>query len=63
MNVVHPIAEQIVAMAKASLMRPIRVSDLAAFGSRPALDQALSRLVRDGRLLRVRRGIYQCLRS
>ena len=59
MNVVHPIAEQIVATAKASRMRPIRVSDLAAFGARPALDQALSRLAREGRLLRVRRGLYQ----
>jgi len=59
MNVVHPIAEKIVAMAKASRMRPVRVSDLASLGVRPALDQALSRLVREGRLLRVRRGIYQ----
>lgn len=37
---------------------PASASDFLDFGSRPAVDQALSRLVRRGQLYRVSRGLY-----
>jgi len=36
----------------------IRCNELLSFGSRAAVDQALSRLTREGALLRVARGVY-----
>lgn len=39
---------------------PIAAKALLHLGSREAVDQALSRLVRRGRLLRVGRGLYLC---
>ena len=36
----------------------VRANELLTFGSRASVDQALSRLTREGRLLRVARGVY-----
>ena len=38
---------------------PVPTRDLLDLGTRSAVDQALSRLVRDGAIRRVRRGLYQ----
>jgi len=56
--VTHPIAEKIAARIRA---RPVvvPVTDLLELGSRSAVDQALSRVVHAGTVLRVRRGLYQ----
>ena len=59
MNVSHSIIDKIVAYAKRSHDAPLRYDNIASFGTRSAVDQALSRLVRDGRLRRIRRGIYE----
>lgn len=37
---------------------PVRANALLHLGNRAAVDQALSRLAREGRLLRIRRGMY-----
>jgi hypothetical protein len=37
---------------------PVSAKEMLHFGSRPAVDQALSRLVRRGQLLRAGRGLY-----
>ena len=62
MNVAQSIADKIVAHAKRSPSTPLRAEDFAVLGKRAAIDQALTRLVRDGRLRRVRRGIYEISR-
>jgi len=58
MNVVHPIADKIVMRIKAKMGRSLSILDLLDLGSRSALDQALSRLVRRGTISRVGRGLY-----
>lgn len=63
MNVAQSISDKIVAHAKRSPTAPLRAGDLAGLGKRAAIDQALSRLVRAGRLFRVRRGIYEIPRQ
>ena len=57
MNVSHPIADELLARLKSS-GTVLSVADLLDLGPRAAVDQALSRLVRQGRIQRVRRGLY-----
>ncbi len=58
MNVIHPIADKIVARVKARNGKSISIADFMDFGPRAAVDQALSRLVRQGTICRVGRGLY-----
>lgn len=58
MNVSHPIARKLLARLESSSGAVVSVKELSELGSRTAVDQALSRLVREGRILRVRRGLY-----
>ncbi|MDF0664514.1 MAG: DUF6088 family protein [Nitrospira sp.] len=58
MKVSHPIARKLLARLESSAGAVVSVKDLTELGSRAAVDQALSRLVREGRILRVRRGLY-----
>ena len=58
MNVIHPIADKLVARIKVQRGRSVSIFDLLDLGSRAALDQALSRLVRRWKISRVGRGLY-----
>lgn len=58
MKVAYPIARKLLARLESSAGAVVSVKDLTELGSRAAVDQALSRLVREGRILRVRRGLY-----
>lgn len=57
MNVSHPIADKVLVRIE-SAGTVLSVADLLDLGPRAAVDQALSRLVRQGRIQRVRRGLY-----
>ncbi len=59
MNVTHPIAEKILGKLRAQKGAPVPTRDLLDLGARPAVDQALSRLVQQGIIRRVRRGLYE----
>lgn len=59
MNVVHPIAEKILARLTSQQGTAVPVRDFLDLGERPAVDQALSRLARQGTIRRVRRGLYE----
>ncbi|MDP8215110.1 MAG: DUF6088 family protein [Candidatus Euphemobacter frigidus] len=59
MKVVHPIAEKIVARLSARKGEAVPVRDLLDLGTRGAVAQALSRLVRQGEIHRVGRGLYE----
>lgn len=63
MNVAHSIAEKVLDRANRRRDRPFCFQDVADLGNRAAVDQALSRLVRAGRLRRVSRGVYEVPRS
>ena len=55
----HGLVEQIVEQIRALPEgRYLTAKELLHLGSRPAVDQALSRLARSGRLIRVSRGLY-----
>lgn len=58
MNVTHPIADKLVELVGARRGVPVSIQELLSAGPRPAVDQALSRLVRQGRVLRVGHGLY-----
>lgn len=58
MNVTHPISEKLVELIKARDGRAISVAEMLGLGPRAAVDQALSRLVRQGTICRVGRGLY-----
>ena len=58
MNVQHPIAERIMRQIDADAGGIVAIADLDTLGSRAALDQALSRLVKQGKVQRVGRGLY-----
>ena len=58
MNVTHPIAEKLLKRLRTPHDRIVAVADLLDLGSRAAVDQALSRLVRHGIVQRVQRGLY-----
>ena len=59
MNVTHPIAEKILKRLRSKKGSPVPTRDLLGLGTRSAVDQALSRLVRQGAIRRVRRGLYE----
>lgn len=59
MKVAHPIADKVVArLRSAAAGTVVSAKDLLDLGPRAAVDQALSRLVRQGRIQRVQRGLY-----
>jgi hypothetical protein len=59
MNATDSIAKRIVRRLRARKGSPVPTRDLLDLGTRSAVDQALSRLVREGAIRRVRRGLYQ----
>lgn len=63
MNVANSISDHILRDAKRRASRALLHEDFARYGSRDAVDQALSRLVRQGSLQRIRRGLYQVPRK
>ncbi len=63
MNVANSISDNILRYAGRQASRALLHEDFARYGSRDAVDQALSRLVRQGRLQRIRRGLYQVPRQ
>jgi len=58
MNVTHPITEKVLKRLEAKKGSPVPTRDLLDLGPRATVDQALSRLVQQGRIRRVRRGLY-----
>ncbi len=58
MKVLHPIANKLLARLESSAGAIVPVKDLLDLGPRATVDQALSRLVRQGRIQRVQRGLY-----
>ena len=58
MKVSQPIANKLIALIGGRQGGAVTIHELLGAGPRPAVDQALSRLVRQGRILRVGRGLY-----
>ena len=58
MNVTHPISEKILKRIRAR-NGAVPTKDLLDLGERAAVDQALSRLVRRGKLRRIGRGLFE----
>jgi hypothetical protein len=58
MNVTHPIGDKVLARLESSAGAVMSAKDFLDLGPRAAVDQALSRLVRQGRIQRVQRGLY-----
>ena len=62
MNTTYPIADKI--LAKLRTQRgPVPTRDFLDLGNRAAVDQALSRLVRKGKIRRIKRGLYDLPRK
>ena len=59
MKVLNPIADKILDRVQASEGRIFSVADFLDLGPRATVDQALSRLARQGKINRVRRGLYE----
>ena len=59
MNVAHPIAEKILARLSTRQGEAVPVRDFLDLGTRAAVAQALSRLVRQGTIRHVGRGLYE----
>lgn len=59
MRVTHPISEQILARLRAKKGKSVPAEDFLDLGASAAIRQALSRLVRQGEIRRVRRGLYE----
>ena len=59
MNVTHPIAEKVLARLRSVQGAAVPAGDFLDLGGRAAVDQALSRLTRQGAIRRVRRGLYE----
>jgi hypothetical protein len=59
MNVANPIADKVLDRLQAANGPIFSVSDFLDLGPRPTVDQALSRLARQGKINRVRRGLYE----
>jgi hypothetical protein len=59
MKVSNPIADKVLERIKASEGRIFSAADFLDLGSRATVDQALSRLAREGTINRVRRGLYE----
>ena len=58
MNVLYPVADKIVAVIKKRDGSPVAIAELTGIASRPAINQALSRLTRKKTIMRVGRGLY-----
>jgi hypothetical protein len=58
MNVSNPIADKVFERLHSANGQILSVADFLDLGPRPAVDQALSRLARQGKISRVRRGLY-----
>lgn len=58
MNVSNPIAEKVFKKLQSANGQILSVADFFDLGQRSAIDQALSRLARQGKISRVRRGLY-----
>jgi hypothetical protein len=59
MNVSNPIADKILDRLQSANGQIFSVADFLDLGPRPTVDQALSRLARQGKINRVRRGLYE----
>ena len=59
MKVANPVSRKIVVRLKARKGEAVPIRDFFDLGTRHAVDQALSRLVRQGVIRRVRRGLYE----
>ncbi len=59
MNVTHPISDKILRRLRAKPGCPMATRDFLDLGTRSAVDQALCRLVRQGTIRRLRRGLYE----
>ena len=59
MNVAHPIADKVLARLRSVQGKAVPAGDFLDLGGRAAIDQALSRLTRQGAIRRVRRGLYE----
>lgn len=59
MNVAHPISEKVLARLGSRQGEAVPARDFLDLGGRAAVDQALSRLVRQGLIRRVGRGLYE----
>lgn len=59
MRVLHPISIKLLARFETLTGKVVPVTDLLDLGPRSAVDQALCRLVRQGKIRRVRRGLYE----
>jgi len=63
MHMHHSIGERLLRRLRARRGSVVSVADLLDVGTRAAIDQALSRLVRQGLVQRVQRGLYQIPRT
>ena len=59
MKVKNPVSNKILKKLRSKNGSPVATGDLLDLGTRSAVDQALSRLVRLGAIRRVRRGLYE----
>jgi len=59
MNVSHPIADKVLDRLQSANGQIFSVADFLDLGPRSTVDQALSRLARQGKIHRVRRGLYE----
>ena len=59
MNVSHPIAEKVLTRLRSAQGAAVAAAEFRDLGERAAVDQALSRLTRQGAIRRVRRGLYE----
>jgi len=59
MNVSNPIADKVLDRFQSANGQIFSVADFLDLGPRPTVDQALSRLARQGKIKRVRRGLYE----
>jgi hypothetical protein len=59
MNVANPISDKVLDRLQSANGQIFSVADFLDLGPRPTVDQALSRLARQGKINRVRRGLYE----
>ena len=62
MNVLNPIADKVLDKFQSANGQIFSVADFLDLGPRPTVDQALSRLARQGKINRVRRGLFELSR-
>ncbi len=58
MNTTHPVAGKILARLSKNPGVPLSIPDLLDLAARPAINQALARLTKAGKIQRIRRGLY-----